>query len=192
MSKYYLMKLSLVPAQMGATKLESFIKSHLGIAYNDLSSHFGTNDLVTSKMVSDLNQDGLKTVDVIMNPFNRIFVEYLTNVFMSAPTVGEINDCVSPPAFQDYVKALYGDDSSTRKKMNHCEVRPAVDYLIRVENYEQDLKKIPELATANTKGILSDMEFLYNNMYRAYYDDESKALITSVFNSDFTKYGYAF
>ena len=93
--------------------------------------------------------------------------------------------------FHVYIQVMH-EDSSSRKKINFADIRPSVDYVISVENYANDLKAIPELANEDTASAFSNMEFLYNNMYREYYNDATRAIIATVFAKDIAEYGYTF
>lgn len=194
MNHYYLLN-SIIPQNLGFDKLENFLSDKLQSSFVLLEGEFEPETIVTVEMLAESSAasaiTNLKTVDLRANPYNRVFLSYLSKVFKDAPTVNQIREQMNTENFHVYIQVRYVDDDS-RKKMNFADIRPSVDYVISVENYANDLKAIPELANEDTTAALSNMEFLHNNMYRDYYSDETKAIIASVFAKDIAEYGYTF
>ena len=194
MNHYYLLN-SIIPENLGFDKLENFLTEKLQSSLVTLEGEFEPSTIVTAEMIAESSAasaiSDLKTIDLRANPYNRVFLSYLFKIFKNTPTINEIRAQVNIDNFHAYVKARYGD-SDSRKKMNYADIRPSVDYVISVENCDIDLKAIPELADEDTTVALKGMEFLYNNMYRDFYDDETKAIIASAFDKDIQTYGYTF
>lgn len=190
------MKLSTVPHSFGVDDLQAFLEEKIPGGIEKFEDVFGTDDIVTPQMVTEAcgtkGITGLKTIDVITNPFNKVFIQYLASFYQRLPAVSEVTDMITPADFQEYVISKYGSGASTRKKINHSDIRPTVDYLVKTESYAEDLKKIPELANVNTNLVFSGKDVLYNNMYRDYYNDETKELVRTTFASDLEKYSYTF
>ena len=194
MNHYYLLN-SIVPQNLGFDKLENFLSDKLQSSFVLLEGEFEPETIITAEMLAESDTassiSNLKTVDLRANSYNRVFLGYLSKVFKDTPTANEIREQMNTENFHTYIQVIY-DDSSSRKKINFADIRPLVDYVVSVENYANDLKAIPELANEDTASALSNMEFLYNNMYREYYNDATKAIIASVFAKDIAEYGYTF
>lgn len=194
MNHYYLLN-SIIPQNLGFDKLENFLSDKLQSSFVLLEGEFEPETIVTVEMLAESSAasaiTNLKTVDLRTNSYNRVFLSYLSKVFKDTPTVNQIREQMNTENFHVYIQVMH-EDSSSRKKINFADIRPSVDYVISVENYANDLKAIPELANEDTASAFSNMEFLYNNMYREYYNDATRAIIASVFAKDIAEYGYTF
>ena len=192
--QYYLISPSVVPDSLGFNTLTSYLKNNVE-NYIDLTSNFEEPTVLSTSMVRAVAPDDVKIVDLITNSYNRAFLYYLDYVLPNRQLTKDLVQSVATPAgFKDFVKSAFAFSEDYKvKRTNHCtEIRAGVDYLISAESYASDLQNIPELASVSTVSALEEHQWLYGTMYRDYYDEEVKQIVSEVYAGDIDAYGYVF
>ena len=198
--------------------LEEIIGNYLK---TNISNYIQNKDLVTwfslepRKLTSisdidaffDLKDNAeLKTVALVMNPYVRMFLAYITYINFYI-----LNTDIPVEQLMEHVKKNFQpiimDD--LEKIMNEFKTDPAVlsytnqvdlyessefkpDIYLRFESIAEDLKQIDDLKERTDTNIF-DTLYQVTDMYRDFFvDDSVRQLIEITFAKDFARYGYAF
>ena len=199
MIHYTLMKPAVVPKRFGINKLESFLQQKLNERYIDLFDTFDEDTIVTTEMVNaefTLPTDHeLKTVELIVNPYNRAFLAYLNSLgtVNGNSTEQQIRDVATESDFEDYIRSVYEDPSDYNRINQSSGIRNDVNYILHAESYAADLAKIPDLSTSqDLSDALNGYDVIYNNLYREYYTQNTHTIVGEMYAQDIEKYGYTF
>ena len=193
---YFFTTPSIVPNKFGADEIETYLSTTLE-NYQDLTLEFEEDTKISTVMARAAGPDDLKVIDVVTNPYNRAFLYYLDVVLpqlTGTSTPEEIAEHATPEDFQNFVSILLStsDEYAAKRINSSVEIRADVDFTIMSETYATDLKLIPELADMDTDSVLRDYTCLYNNLYREYYDDETKKIVATIYAQDLAYHGYTF
>jgi hypothetical protein len=198
MTQLILLTPSAVPTRMGRTILETYLDQHLpsfvsGIELSALDVL--TIDTVTEKLkFSDFD-----LVELVVNPYNRVFLYYLTEELnLQNPTKAQVAAVASTEAFVQCVKKNSVTGYETYEKYFQNLSDPAlrdiskINYILHAENIANDLKAIPELTDRTDTAIFTADMPVGNTMFREYYTDEIKAIVAEKLAIDLSNYGYTF
>lgn len=197
-AKYGLIKQSTVQKRFGVELLEQYLKKELGEFFAELPSELeDTAGVMSDDDLSTLHEQAgngsVKLIDLTVNSYNRVFIYYLSTIdgLYANSSEQEVRQLATKKGFEDFMSAFSSTDNG--KKINRSSgIRSKVDFVINAEVYATDLKKIPELANKDTQSALKDCVWLYNNMYRDYHTDETKAIVEQIYAQDIQTYGYTF
>jgi hypothetical protein len=184
---------SAVPNFCGRQLLEAYLDANLPTFMSGtevLESEPLTHAMINAKFEGTSSE--VETIELVINPFNRVFLYYLVEQHLLVnPTAEEVAAVASKEEFASIVLNAEGD-MSDKLFTNISEVRDqaVVTYKVRVDTLAQDLSAIPGLSVG--EDVFDSNSPLCNNMYRDYYTDEVKAVVAQKLAGDIAVYGYTF
>jgi hypothetical protein len=193
------MKPAVIPKKFGINQLEDFFREKFESRYIDLFDTFDEDTIITTEMVDDMilvpAGAELKTIEMVVNSYNRAFLSYLHSLgtLTGTSTEAEIKEVISESDFEDYVRSVYDDPTSYNRINQSSGIRDGVHYIINAESVESDLARIAELEDdTNLSSVLNGYTVLYNNLYREYYTQHTHSMVEELYAQDIQKYGYTF
>jgi hypothetical protein len=158
--------------------------------------------------LSDVSDLGFK-FGVVRNPWDRLVSIYHYLPKMNQHAVGEHVDIdlaqqwmletngwkVTYPNFDQWIEnfpsyKLTNCSLWTAMTQQHEWFNPGVDLIIRLENIQEDFKKIQELFYSDDPLTVSNIT--QRNKYQDYYNSKTKDLVASWFREDINLFSYEF
>jgi len=149
---------------------------------------------------------GIKTIGMVLNPWNRISYAYRTLSYMKETGFNNYSinfDFLKLDTFTKFVESLnssavvepftFSLSESQHSWFNRGELKAT--YVLRAEFIEEDFKEIKEYFCSDTPLVNKTMLELSNLTlpeYKEYYTDYTKAIVAQVFKEDIEQYGYEF
>ncbi len=184
----------------GSTAVAQALIEQLGGQYRPPKRHRVDERTVISKRHSTVRQlvqyglleapiDGLCKFCAVRNPFDSL-VSLWTKLRHRPNRWSGRRVLLEEIEFLPWLKGRLG---RAAPQSMHDEFTEGVDVVMRFETLEEDLMAV--LARAGAPAVAlprSNPTTQRAADYRAYYDDEARALVERVFGGDLDKYGYAF
>jgi hypothetical protein len=183
---------SSVPNNLGRYLVENYLYSKIPSFVSGRQLH---NDILTHEAIDEIfsgTSDGIETVELVVNPYNRVFLYYVHHYLgLTNPTVEAVAYAADIESFAEALTAAT-PDMEGRFFTNLSEHRDPekATYIVRAEHIEEDLLAIPEVTSI--EDLFDKNSPMFNTMYREYYTDDLKALVAEKLDKDLTAYGYTF
>lgn len=187
---------------------ESTILDHHG--YCKLGrKHTTIPELIEAQLLTSEALESLFKFTTIRNPFDHLFAEwYRSRVKWSKQLENPDNWIHKSPGkaekiqktlnhdFSDWIKLRFGQDYKQGvKKHLHKSYKEGVDYVIKSENLDSDLKNVLKNLGVDTRAEIAAKNITPKKdkkPYWQYYDKEAREIVTSVLEPDLIKFGYTF
>lgn len=151
----------------------------------------GVHSLMDINEVLDLNDVTFKTIYININPYKRVVL------FYHAIMAEENRDIPFAEFVKEYLDPAnkYASWGALANAIDY--LKPAMDlginpgYIIEFDNFEADIRKIPEFETVENVNYLQKAQDDAAD-YKTFYDDESKQLVADAFQRDIEYWGFTF
>jgi hypothetical protein len=180
------------------TNLEYFVSA------DDLLGEQENHSINSVHEIFDLTSSEFKTIAVRINPFKRmaLFYKSKTNPILDAqwkmgPNYVDYTGCKSLTEFLDLYLSPENPNYSSQNSVNtapfyvSADSNLAVSYLLDFDNFNVDVRTIPEFATIENVDYLAEGHAACED-YKALYTEADKLKVAEVFAVDIAAWNYTF
>lgn len=180
------------------THLEYFVSA------DDLLGEQDNHPITEVHEIFDLTSNEFKTIAVRINPFKRmvLFYKSKTNSVLDAqwktgPNYVDYTGCKSLTEFLDLYLSPENPNYGSQNAVNTApfyestDSNLAVSYLLDFDNFNVDVRTIPEFATVDNVDYLSEAHAACEG-YKVLYTEADKLKVAEIFAVDIATWNYTF